>query len=365
MCCVFHCLRDQLLCSLLSEFQELLLRSVCCMPCAHIFPHLDPNLCIPNIQFDRINHHDQIISQSQGPPLPSLKDTVFIVPFFSVHCVCISLIHILSHLVCKYCVVDCFVFSLSLLFSDHQDPVDPLVFASKFKICDMSCGSSDPIHFLHSFLNLLILILQQVVHFKIVQNILTVDLLTSSSLKIDCPDYVVPLLKNHIHLPCSVLISDSICLFFFLLIFLSPCFCLLTQESFHLVVILEPPLRLARGFPNGGSSSASATLYIPHQPITAASPSTTPCHLTDRCHSDRSRPITDCFPSPCFWGQQQRCHPVIPKDQHTQKDLKMGKKNKYQFRFRFSTQNYPRSLPYKTPEISTLLKEKQLQTFME
>ncbi|KNZ57264.1 uncharacterized protein VP01_219g10 [Puccinia sorghi] len=30
---------------------------------------------------------------------------------------------------------------------------------------------------------------------------------------------------------------------------------------------------------------------------------------------------------------------VIPKDQHTQKDLKMGQKQKYQFRFRFSTQN--------------------------
>ncbi|KNZ50521.1 uncharacterized protein VP01_4377g1 [Puccinia sorghi] len=36
---------------------------------------------------------------------------------------------------------------------------------------------------------------------------------------------------------------------------------------------------------------------------------------------------------------------VIPKDQYTQKDLKMGKQQKYQFRFKFSAQNYPRSHP--------------------
>ncbi|KNZ50605.1 hypothetical protein VP01_432g5 [Puccinia sorghi] len=84
---------------------------------------------------------------------------------------------------------------------------------------------------------------------------------------------------------------------------------------------------------------------------------------------------------------------VIPKDQHAQKDLKMGKKQEYQFRFRFSSQNNPRfvyslslvdanqlssylmktvcaqnntrSLPYTTPEISTLLKKNSYKTFME
>ncbi|KNZ63521.1 putative signal peptide protein [Puccinia sorghi] len=41
------------------------------------------------------------------------------------------------------------------------------------------------------------------------------------------------------------------------------------------------------------------------------------------------------------------------------------KKQKYQLRFRFSAQNYPRSLPYKTPEISNTFQDKQLQKFME
>ncbi|KNZ46687.1 hypothetical protein VP01_7046g1, partial [Puccinia sorghi] len=59
------------------------------------------------------------------------------------------------------------------------------------------------------------------------------------------------------------------------------------------------------------------------------------------------------------------CVVVIPKDQHSQKDIKMGQKQKYYFRFRISAQNNPRSLPYKTPEIPTLLKENSNRTFVE
>ncbi|KNZ47406.1 uncharacterized protein VP01_6417g1 [Puccinia sorghi] len=56
---------------------------------------------------------------------------------------------------------------------------------------------------------------------------------------------------------------------------------------------------------------------------------------------------------------------VIPMDQHTEKDIKKVKKQEYYFRFRISAQNNPRSLPYKTPEISTLLKENSNRTFVE
>ncbi|KNZ50728.1 hypothetical protein VP01_426g2 [Puccinia sorghi] len=54
---------------------------------------------------------------------------------------------------------------------------------------------------------------------------------------------------------------------------------------------------------------------------------------------------------------------VIPMDQHTEKDIKKGQKQKYYFRFRISAQNNPGSLPYKTPENPTLLKENSNRTF--
>ncbi|KNZ49415.1 hypothetical protein VP01_5023g2 [Puccinia sorghi] len=46
-------------------------------------------------------------------------------------------------------------------------------------------------------------------------------------------------------------------------------------------------------------------------------------------------------------------------------DIKMGQKQEYYLRFRISAQNNPRSLPYKTTENSTLLKENSNRTFVE
>ncbi|KNZ49937.1 putative signal peptide protein [Puccinia sorghi] len=48
-----------------------------------------------------------------------------------------------------------------------------------------------------------------------------------------------------------------------------------------------------------------------------------------------------------------------------QKDIKMGQKQEYYFIFKISAQNNPRSLPYKTPKIPTLLKENSNRTFVE
>ncbi|KNZ57415.1 hypothetical protein VP01_2166g2 [Puccinia sorghi] len=43
----------------------------------------------------------------------------------------------------------------------------------------------------------------------------------------------------------------------------------------------------------------------------------------------------------------------------------MGQKQEYYFRFTFSAQKNPRSLPYRTPEISTIFKKNSYKTFME
>ncbi|KNZ55103.1 uncharacterized protein VP01_2769g6 [Puccinia sorghi] len=68
------------------------------------------------------------------------------------------------------------------------------------------------------------------------------------------------------------------------------------------------------------------------------------------CRSQQYLPLRAWYTPEAAAGQRDACSAlkhsvVIPKDQHSQKDINMGQKQEYYFRFRISAQNNPRSLP--------------------